>query len=182
MRTNLVNYPSSDEEEVLPELPLKRRKLPTLSTSLQSKAPVDDPALHEGRTRTTPYAEGQWAAYVYVPVNINSKTPLRKLLDDIHRSAQEKAPTLHRIGTAIGRDLELHISLTRPIYLRAHQREDLRRAVKMIAGAHKPFAASFATFSELKNDEKTRSFVTFEIGAGHNEVGTHRFRTHIHSH
>jgi U6 snRNA phosphodiesterase len=32
------------------------------------------------------------------------------------------------------------------------------------------FKASFATFSELTNDEETRTFLTLEIGAGHNEV------------
>lgn len=34
------------------------------------------------------------------------------------------------------------------------------------------FRASFATFSELINDEKTRTFLTLEVGAGHNEVST----------
>ena len=33
------------------------------------------------------------------------------------------------------------------------------------------FDASFATFSELQNDEKTRTFLTIEVGGGHNEVG-----------
>ena len=32
------------------------------------------------------------------------------------------------------------------------------------------FTASFATLSELVNDEKTRTFLTFEVGAGHDEV------------
>ena len=32
------------------------------------------------------------------------------------------------------------------------------------------FDASFATFSELQNDEKTRTFLTIEVGGGHNEV------------
>ena len=32
------------------------------------------------------------------------------------------------------------------------------------------FTASFATFSELINDERSRTFLTMEIGAGHREV------------
>jgi len=32
------------------------------------------------------------------------------------------------------------------------------------------FKASFATFSELTNDERTRTFLTLEVGAGHNEL------------
>jgi hypothetical protein len=32
------------------------------------------------------------------------------------------------------------------------------------------FMVSFAAFSELTNDEKTRTFLAVEIGAGHHEV------------
>lgn len=32
------------------------------------------------------------------------------------------------------------------------------------------FRASFAMFSELTNDERTRTFLTMEVGAGHLEV------------
>ncbi|CAA7261450.1 unnamed protein product [Cyclocybe aegerita] len=66
--------------------------------------------------------------------------------------------------------LELHISLSRPIFLRAHQREDLKRAVKRISQANKAFTLSFAVLSELVNDEKTRTFLTMEVGAGHHEL------------
>lgn len=33
------------------------------------------------------------------------------------------------------------------------------------------FIVSFATLSELINDEKTRTFLTLEVGAGYHEVG-----------
>ena len=32
------------------------------------------------------------------------------------------------------------------------------------------FTASFATFSELVNDDRSRTFLAMEIGAGHHEV------------
>lgn len=32
------------------------------------------------------------------------------------------------------------------------------------------FTASFATFAELQYDEKTRTFLAVEVGAGHLEV------------
>ena len=32
------------------------------------------------------------------------------------------------------------------------------------------FRVSFATFAELTNDERTRTFLTLEVGAGHDEV------------
>ena len=34
------------------------------------------------------------------------------------------------------------------------------------------FVASFAAFSDLTNDERTRTFLCMEIGAGHQEVSS----------
>jgi len=64
---------------------------------------------------------------------------------------------------------ELHLSLSRPVFARSHQREDVKRAVKSIARGATRFDASFAAFAVLNNDERTRSFLTVEIGAGYSE-------------
>jgi hypothetical protein len=37
------------------------------------------------------------------------------------------------------------------------------------------FVASFAAFSDLTNDERTRTFLCMEIGAGHREVSSFLF-------
>ncbi|KAF7982875.1 hypothetical protein HWV62_25110 [Athelia sp. TMB] len=193
----LVSYSSSDDDsehddpKSLPELSLKKRKLPPLPSSLRPAIPIDKPELHQGRTRSSPHVEGQWAAHIYVPVTVEVGSALGRLLDDALRDAKELVPSLIDIGTqgaaerhvsipGVGDasenkvrcgERELHISLSRPTYLRAHQREDLKRAIKAVAKACAPvrFKASFATFSELTNDEKTRTFLTLEVGAGHNE-------------
>lgn len=39
-----------------------------------------------------------------------------------------------------------------------------------MTSAANSFDASFATFSELTNDERTRAFLALEVGAGHGEV------------
>jgi U6 snRNA phosphodiesterase len=190
------------------------RKLPSLSLSLQPPTPIDNPALHQGRTRTSPHVEGQFAAYVYVPVFIDTRSALGKLLDDVVKEARELVPDLWDVGfldvneegvadaELDGKrkkkkgERELHVSLSRPTYLRAHQRDELKRAVKTLAKNHPPyvfihsffshqfrstcvgnifrhrFKSSFATFSELTNDERTRTFLTLEIGAGHHEVSS----------
>lgn len=133
------------------------RKLPSLPDSLRSNLPVDNPALHQGRIRTSPHVEGQYAAYVYVPLILERDSPLRKLLMKAFLFAKASVPPLHPIGlpeelnspesgthaenpdVALSPDsVELHVSLTRPVYLRAHQREDLKRAVKAIALSHSP--------------------------------------------
>ncbi|KAF8501369.1 hypothetical protein F5888DRAFT_1904723 [Russula emetica] len=65
---------------------------------------------------------------------------------------------------------ELHVSLTRPFFLRTYQREEMKCAVRDAANAHPPFVASFAAFSDLTNDEQTQDFLCMEIGAGHQEL------------
>ncbi|EIW59655.1 uncharacterized protein TRAVEDRAFT_122213 [Trametes versicolor FP-101664 SS1] len=191
----LVDYASSDDEETdarnppgeasQPAPPMKK-KLPSLPIYLAPEAPIDNPALHQGRVRTTPHVEGQFAAYVYIPLVVERNSKLHKLLLRIFAAAKLAVPSLHPIGFSQStlntadeteRDgnapedgaMELHISLSRPVYLRAHQRADFKRAVKAAAKSKRSFSASFATLSELTNDERTRTFLTLEIGAGHDD-------------
>ena len=85
-----------------------------------------------------PHVDGQFAAYVYVPVLLSRKSKLYKLLFRIYSRAKLMVPILHPIGILDSESenddgdgaVELHVSLTRPTYLRAHQREPFKRAVK----------------------------------------------------
>ncbi|KIM43234.1 hypothetical protein M413DRAFT_26402 [Hebeloma cylindrosporum] len=177
-RPRLVTYSDSSgeeesgEKESVPNPPVKKRKLPPISSSIVAPGPVDIPALHQGRIRTTPHVEGQFAAHVYVSLALGRQSLLYKVLQGVLRDAKEAIPTLRDIWSPVEANAppDLHISLSRPIFLRAHQREDLKRAVKNIAKAHKPFVLSFAMLSELINDERTRTFLTIEVGAGHLEL------------
>lgn len=164
----LVSYESSDDEcaaETVPKPPLKRRypyshfrpgdfelnyslrKLPVLPSAFNNAGPVDNPSLHQGRVRTTPHIEGQWAAYVFVPLKLEPKSALSKVLSSVVVRAKESVPILRPIAvyTQDGdtQDHELHISLTRPVYLRSHQREDFKRAVKTVAKTHSPYVPNF---------------------------------------
>ncbi|KAI0366943.1 hypothetical protein BV20DRAFT_1038062 [Pilatotrama ljubarskyi] len=183
----LVEYASSDEDndihatakesEVVsqPAPPKRLKKLPSLPAYLAPQVPADNPALHQGRRRTTPHVEGQFAAYCYVPLVVEKQSKLYELLLRILATAKQLVPTLQPIGFSESSEytaIELHISLTRPTYLRAHQRADFKRAVQQAARSRRKFVitwfpSSFATLSELTNDERTRTFLTLEIGAGH---------------
>ncbi|TFK70389.1 hypothetical protein BDN72DRAFT_870338 [Pluteus cervinus] len=188
----LVEYASSDEEQEnsaqdtveldkthveskKAEKPQKKRRtLPPLSQTFVPPAPIDDPTKHQGRIRTTPHVEGQWCAHIYVCIPIRHSSSLRTFLLDVLKDAREAVPSLQSFvaeeETSSGN--ELHISLSRPIYLRSHQREDLKKAVAGLARTSRPFKISFAVFCELINDEKTRTFLAMEIGAGHHELRT----------
>ncbi|KAJ7644305.1 hypothetical protein FB45DRAFT_1021081 [Roridomyces roridus] len=101
------------------------------------------------------------------PCLLIAGSALFKLVSRIVGSAKSAVPALHDFSSDL--EPELHISLSRPIYLRAHQREDLKRAVKQIAEKTLPFVASFAQLTQLANDEGTRTFLALEIGAGYHE-------------
>lgn len=118
---------------------LEIRKLPPISSTIVPSGPVDNPSLHQGRIRTTPHVEGQFSAHVYVALGLKRGSPLYKLVHAILSDAKEAVPTLHEIWKPESDPSrqELHLSLSRPISLRAHQREDLKRAVKNIAKTHK---------------------------------------------
>ncbi|KAH0832236.1 hypothetical protein J3R83DRAFT_13210 [Lanmaoa asiatica] len=191
----LVEYPSSEEETPANEQPRqKRRKLPTLSSSLAVPTPVDNPALHQGRVRTVPHVEGQYATYIYVPLVLDHTDALYAVVEDALTLAKAQVPSLHAIGRQERGEVnaarwELHISLSRPLFLRAHQREEFKRAIRQVASSIAPwvhiqssraystmtsaansFDASFTTFSKLVNDERTRTFLALEVGAGHGEL------------
>ncbi|KAF5338919.1 hypothetical protein D9611_008678 [Ephemerocybe angulata] len=176
----LVCYSSSEEDEKekpalsfpLTKPPTKRRKLPPLAETIAALPPVDNPALHQGRTRNVPHVEGQYAAHVYVSITLRESSPLYQLVKDVFHDAKKQVPSLQEISKLDTGRYELHISLSRPIFLRAHQREELRQAVRNVTREQAPFTVSFASFSELVNDEKTRTFLAIEIGAGHNELKT----------
>lgn len=159
----LVNYSSSDDEldnlrgkdsrSKVGPVPKKRyaalflfprtpphltRKLPVLPSSIAPPEPLDDPSLHQGRIRTIPHVDGQFACHIYIALPLVGEQPLLKLLRDILREAKESVPYLYEIGfTSEGKPFELHISLSRPIFLRAHQREDLKKALRELGRRQK---------------------------------------------
>ena len=157
----LVEYPSSEEETPANEPKQKKRsgrcwiscpgltepthrKLPALSSSLTVPTPVDDPALHQGRIRTVPHVEGQYATHIYVPLVLHQNDALYTLVEDALTLAKARVPSLHTIGRQERGKVnavrwELHISLSRPLFLRAHQREEFKRAVGQSASSIAPW-------------------------------------------
>ncbi|PWN48182.1 hypothetical protein IE53DRAFT_389645 [Violaceomyces palustris] len=69
-----------------------------------------------------------------------------------------------------------HISLTRPILVRSHERESFWREAKDAIDSVKSkvgtFLISFARFDHLVNDDRTRDFMVMEVGAGWKELHT----------
>ncbi|QRV77698.1 eukaryotic translation initiation factor 3 subunit A [Ceratobasidium sp. AG-Ba] len=135
-------------------------------------APVDDPSRHQGRTRAIPYVEGQFVGHVYVPIKLEGA--LLSMLREVVQSAQATDPGWRSSldledAPATASKVSMHLSLSRPVPLRAHQRDGLRKEVRKAAAQNKQFTASFSQLAILTNDEKTRTFLCAEVGAGHQQ-------------
>lgn len=110
---------------------------------------MDDPLKHQGRIRTVPHIDGQFAAYVYAPIFPDKR--LRRLIQGIFETMERQVQNVHRLVYFKGDELINegspamstapppsingipHLSVTKPIYLRAHQRNILKQAVKNVA-------------------------------------------------
>ena len=135
LQRNGALFSVCSQQFVLLLISLYLSKLPRISPSLILPTPKSDPSLHQGRVRTSPHVDGQFAAFVYTPVNLTEHTELKAILDQAIEAARDVVPDLKCDWLDV-EDPELHISLTRPIYLRDYQREELKRATKIIAQRH----------------------------------------------
>lgn len=71
-------------------------------------------------------------------VKLVEGSPLYKLVQSVLDDSKEMVPTLQEISKLDDFHHELHISLSRPIFLRAHQREQLKVAVRNAAREQPP--------------------------------------------
>lgn len=104
--------------------------------------PKDNPALHQGRIRSSPHVEGQFATHVYVPLKVTRGSALDAWLSNVVARAKQAVPSLQPISEYQSPDAserEFHISLTRPVYLRAHQRDEFRSAIRALCRAKNPY-------------------------------------------
>ena len=145
------------------------RRLPPLSSKLVVATPTDDPALHQGRERSSPHVVGRWACHVYVPVVSETSEQLGEVLSSAFHAAKAKVPTLHPIGLEDDR-WELHISLSRPTFLWTHQKKEFKNAVRRVAASHRGWVLSLAEFIQLENDDRSRVFLAIQVGAGYEQV------------
>ncbi|EJU03142.1 hypothetical protein DACRYDRAFT_115389 [Dacryopinax primogenitus] len=192
MKRALVDYADDDDDDddnhrAQQPKPRKQKKLPSLSETFLPSMPVDEPHKHQGRTRTTPFVQGQYCAHVYIPLEVGE---LEEGFRYLMKRAKGLCPTLHSLldppappptdslepsnplesqdtDSAIQ---ELHISLTRPIFLRSSERAAFLASVRSLLSSHKSFELSLATLAGLENDHRTRGFLVAEVGAGFAEL------------
>ncbi|KAG0004649.1 nuclear protein localization protein 4, partial [Entomortierella chlamydospora] len=189
-QTNRSSVKRASQTEAGPVSSKKAKAtLPPLPSSLtelfkERERPPDNPERHQGRVRTRAHIDGSWPVHVYLSVKLSGD--LFDIVSTLVKSARKTVPStvslLQSIETqktpkAVPAEAktaedatELHISLTRPLYL---QELHIGRFVSEVRDAfknRKRFNLSFSGVQSFSNDEKTRSFLSLRVGSGHAEI------------
>ncbi|PBP22459.1 hypothetical protein BUE80_DR006667 [Diplocarpon rosae] len=150
----LVNYPSSDEENVSSssspakeESSLKRKRdapsdLPPLPSrfhdlyaSASRVSTRDVPSLHQGRKRVIPHVDGNWPTHIYIECMLSTPCSRKEkekktIAADSEEVLQETVPVepgskVHSLVISdIGVPLPLHVSLSRSLGFVASQKDE----------------------------------------------------------
>ncbi|KAK3829467.1 MAG: hypothetical protein JOS17DRAFT_215674 [Linnemannia elongata] len=167
----------------------KKVSLPPLPSTLTDlykdrERPPDNPDRHQGRIRARAHVDGSWPVHVYLEVKLSHE--LFDIVSTLTKTARSLAPStismLQSVESLKKRGdvsveaesaedaTELHISLTRPIYLQelhlGHFVSDIRDTFK----SRKRFNVNFSGVQSFSNDDQTRSFLSLRVGAGHAQL------------
>ncbi|EPQ26528.1 uncharacterized protein PFL1_05850 [Pseudozyma flocculosa PF-1] len=168
---------------VTPSTGTRKRRLPPLGDDLTPLSAAQEAGPSK---RVKAVVAGEWLCHVFVEVP--QQISLDRTIDRCHRDAREAFATRFQpIGSRPpdpangGHPGEVtcerpHISLTRPILLRAHERtmfvQEAAQAVRAASHAFnmQRFPVSFSRLDHLVNDDRTRDFLVLEVGAGWKEL------------
>lgn len=118
---------------------------------LQQEVVEDDPALHEGRTRSFAHSANSWASYVHIDL---SSLDLQDATDLLVKELDLEPIT------------SPHLSLSKVVSLRHHWLPPLTSALRHSLGQERRFHLGLDRLQVYVNDEGTRTFVGLTAGAG----------------
>lgn len=169
----LVDYTSSpspspsppSSPHATPSLPPLPPAFHDLYASTVRTTPHDSPALHQGRTRTTPHVPGHWPSHVYLewhpPAPIHAE--LTALLASL-RAALPPGVEVHNFLTSdLGAPLPLHVSLSRPIVLTTGEKEGFLEEVVAAVGGGGALELEGDGVEWHRTEESGRSFLVLRV-------------------
>lgn len=163
-----VNTATHDSSEiVVPPLPPTFRDL--YSSTVRTGA-SDDATLHEGRKRVVPHVEGNWPTHVYLEwqPQADELTLLSDLVAHETKAISEcpRSRVVHSLlQTELGVVVPLHVSLSRTMMLKAHQKDEyltqFRQLIKK--SAIHAFTVSVRDIKWYQNEIRSRCFLVLRL-------------------
>jgi len=156
MVNRLVDYSSDEEEEATSNnhQPTEHKECRLLPNPIgkQCADETDQKAesvQHEGRIRSFPHERGNWASFVYIPI------------DDNHylKALQQVIADLCSPVVSLSRFEEFHSSLSKTFVVRHHWIESLLSQFKQRLRNQTSFDLLFSAIDVYVNEEGTRTFV-----------------------
>ncbi|PWZ02301.1 hypothetical protein BCV70DRAFT_230434 [Testicularia cyperi] len=172
----------------------KKRRLPALDDDFPDRAAVssssNDSVDDQACGRSAKKVRGEWLCYCFIEISLNDR--LTRFIQRCHHALRSELGTDTPFaalthgdgpdGTGLTRDnrpgtpnaSHLHISLTRPITVHTHERDDFLAEVKSLlqndAALRERFEIAFSHISHLQNDDKDRDFLVLEVGMGREKL------------
>ncbi|PLW22439.1 hypothetical protein PCANC_25685 [Puccinia coronata f. sp. avenae] len=163
---------STPQVEKSPSGIKQKRKLPepSFNNSTNVKSSTNDPSLHQGRKRSRPQIDGDWPTHIYIPINFEEKSQeiLQKVIKKL--AQEDKSNVWHSLIEKNTEVFSLHLSLSRPSFLKTDERDDFINQMRKFIGGVDLFGINFSNFSTLENDNLTRGFLVLEVGTGHSHL------------
>jgi len=117
----------------------------------------EDAETKDGKIRTFPHVRGNWASFVYIPVEECDEI---ETLTSVIKNASEDLPV---DSPLIHFDIDRHISLTRTQVLRHHWIDNFWLDLSQKLKHHDKFDLVLDTFQVYTNEEKTRTFIAIKV-------------------
>ena len=151
-RVSTLDMPHYDLGQTT-ESPLGSVPLPKAINEMfqQEEEVVDDPALHEGRSRSFAHQANSWATYIYLDVKAFDLEDARDLL--LKELDLEPIPNPH-------------LSLSKVVSLRHHWLPPLTASLQNSLSQERKFYLGLDKLQVYVNEECTRTFVGLTAGAG----------------
>ncbi|CAG9864653.1 unnamed protein product [Phyllotreta striolata] len=140
----------------------KRLPLPDsfLRDNVVNEEHIDEPSLHNGRIRSFAHERGNWATFVYIP--LEQQDGVKDLVNEIIRCAPESI-NLKPVD-------DFHISLTKTVILRHHWINPFVDSVKLRTKYLNKFMILFNDLKIYCNEERTRTFIGLRIQTGYDSL------------
>ncbi|KAL7926289.1 hypothetical protein ACQKWADRAFT_282323 [Trichoderma austrokoningii] len=156
----------SRSESSLPPLP---PAFHDLYASTVRHSVVDDPALHQGRTRLVPHIVGNWPSHLYVEWHplAEQQEKLVRLISRVNEDIGCQIK-LHSFMTSdLGAPLPLHISLSRPISLTTSSKDHFLGQISSAINTSnvQRFSVSPKRLKWFKSPDSNRTFLVLQVAS-----------------
>ncbi|KAJ9084358.1 poly(U)-specific 3'-to-5' RNA exonuclease, variant 2 [Entomophthora muscae] len=149
---------------------MRNKKALNLQSRSKRKRKSTESTDHQGRVRSIPHKEGDWATFVFIKIPVSNE--IRKWLGVLERQSNKIYCQENKSGDLSKTYIQscisvskpyLSLSLSRTVYLKWAHIERFKIMLAESIQSSKSFDLSFSGLVTFENEEKTRSFLSLDV-------------------